>query len=189
MKRKEAKTPMRVFLVKAAIVAILVGGGTLMAMNMFKQRFTIMYDPQQERCLPNYSVYLVDKHDRKVIKGKPYAFKAKGIMPYLDHAHEKVEGIKEHYRDGALLLKIVDATEGDKITIKENDLWINGKVHPSGGLILSKTLRTPKTKFVRDIEVQKGEYWVFGRTNNSFDSRYWGPISQDQIVGRAYPIF
>jgi len=182
------KIPYRQFFLRAAITSVVVGVAVLAGMAMFKSRYLIMYDPQQERCLPNYSIYLVDLKDKELVKGKPYAFKAKGIMPWLDNIHEKARKLKDHYKDGRVLLKVVDAIEGDKIKVGENTLWINGKVHPAGGLILAPTLQLPKSTFVRDITVKRGEYWFFGRTNNSFDSRYWGPVVQDQIVGRAYPI-
>ncbi|MDV5555438.1 S26 family signal peptidase [Enterobacter hormaechei] len=30
---------------------------------------------------------------------------------------------------------------------------------------------------------------VYGQKPFSFDSRYWGTVKNDQIIGRAYPLF
>ena len=46
-----------------------------------------------------------------------------------------------------------------------------------------------KKKFYGSRVLKDGEYWMMGTKYLSFDSRYWGPIKEDQIVARAYVIF
>ena len=50
-------------------------------------------------------------------------------------------------------------------------------------------------KMHRVLPVWKGcivlsptQYFVFGRHRNSFDSRYFGPVEQSQVVGTAYSL-
>ncbi|MFD1690653.1 S26 family signal peptidase [Azotobacter chroococcum] len=37
--------------------------------------------------------------------------------------------------------------------------------------------------------IEADRYWFFGRTADSFDSRYWGSVASHQIIGRAYPLW
>ncbi|MCB6146779.1 S26 family signal peptidase (plasmid) [Providencia rettgeri] len=34
-----------------------------------------------------------------------------------------------------------------------------------------------------------GHIWLMGRTKVSFDSRYWGVLPIENVIGRAYPIW
>jgi len=36
--------------------------------------------------------------------------------------------------------------------------------------------------------LNKDQVFLMGTTKESFDSRYWGPVRRDSIIGRALPL-
>jgi conjugal transfer pilin signal peptidase TrbI len=79
MKLVVKKQAWKVYLPKLASVGlfILLGGGAFMS------RYRIGIDSQIDRCIPNYSVYLIDLKNQNIEKDKIYAFKANGLQPLL----------------------------------------------------------------------------------------------------------
>lgn len=84
-------------------------------------------------------------------------------------------------------IKRVVATEGDTVKISDGQLYINGK--PENAEYLSKEVRTAGDI---DIVVKKDRVFVLGdNRSNSLDSRYFGTVEKDILVGkvilRVYP--
>ncbi len=90
-------------------------------------------------------------------------------------------------REGTRILKAVAGVPGDHIRIAGTELYIN-EMHRDR-LWLAKSLpgRQPGD-FDTDRVLQEGEYFLMGTTKESFDSRYWGPIREDAILGYARPL-
>ena len=98
------------------------------------------------------------------------------------------------YADGRMgylhqvpILKQVAAGEGDVVCTRAGALSINGRwrapvfVHDPRGATL------PQWRGCRAL--LKGEFFVFSsRIPNSFDSRYYGPVNVDQIMGVFEPV-
>jgi conjugal transfer pilin signal peptidase TrbI len=57
------------------------------------------------------------------------------------------------------------------------------------GLPLAEKLMKAPSTFNRDEKVPPSAYWMTGKTPKSFDSRYWGYVYDDQVIGRAYAMF
>ena len=185
----EKKKPWKPFLVKAGIVSTVTVISVGTACAAFSARYEILIDPQMVKCLPDYTVYLVDRKDTTPVRGEPFAFKASGIAHYLDENDQRLDEVRRYYEDGKKLLKIVDGMPGDKIQVREDGVKVNGEVKGVPGLIHSKLLKMKKKDFEQDYVLEQNKYFFAGRTFDSFDSRYWGHVDGGQILGRAYPLF
>jgi signal peptidase I len=98
--------------------------------------------------------------------------------------------------DGVRLVKRVVAVPGDRIELRDDHLVINGKT-ASYALVLNETVEgkthalriQPQQRGMRSfgpVEVPPDRYFVMGdNRDNSFDSRYFGFVSRDRILGRA----
>lgn len=152
-----------------AVLVLLWIAGTVFANN-----YRIGIDQQKETCLPGYNLYLIDLNDKEPRRGEVYAFRAKGVSPI--------------YEDGTRLVKILRGMPGDTIRIDQNDqIFINEK-YVGCCLHHADTLKQPRSNFHGKATLGADKYWFMGTHQKSFDSRYWGTASNEQIIGRAIPI-
>lgn len=103
-------------------------------------------------------------------------------------ARMPVTGLGVGARPGDRIVKRVMATEGDMVKVKGAELYINGS--HTERLWLAKSIPGKRPgDFDRDITIGEGELFLMGSTQESFDSRYWGPIKREEILGAAIPLF
>lgn len=96
------------------------------------------------------------------------------------------EGIK---RDDLIIFKTEDKTyckrviglTEDQIEINTTEIFVNNKLFKE-----TSGLGLPDSKII----IKDNEYYVVGdNTGNSIDSRFLGPISDTQIIGKVVKIF
>lgn len=90
--------------------------------------------------------------------------------------------------DGTFFIKRIVAMPGERVTIKSGEVFINGKPLEEGYI-------APGTRTFgdRDLTLESDQYFVLGDNRSySFDSRNWGPLSRDRIIGvvrlRLWPL-
>lgn len=159
------KKPWKSFGPKVLLVCAVVAPACVYAFD----RYSIGIDPQNEQCLP-WRIFLIDKHDTQPVRGETFAFKSSHM---------------ERYGRG---IKFVDGVAGDLVVVNAEHTSVNGKVVGNGLMFAGKLGYTPQ-QLSRTGRVPEGNVWLMGRTDNSFDSRYWNSISATAIIGRAYPIW
>ena len=158
------------FLLRAGLALLLV-----LAVGAYvTDRFRIGLDDQSRQCLPPHRWFLIDRYDRDLAQGALVAFAARGLDPY--------------FRDGQTVVKRVAGVPGDRITVDSEAVRINGAL-VAEGLALAGTLGRASSDFQRADILPSGHLWVMGETADSFDSRYWGPLPQAQVIGRAYALW
>lgn len=167
------RAPRRVsgaFLAKGlALSALLAGGIVLLA-----DRYSIAIAPQASLCLPPHRIWIIDKHDATPIRGEIFAFKSAGLAPL--------------FADGTTIVKVLDGMPGDEVKVDLEVTTVNGRPLAQGLDVAAEHGVDPQ-RYVRAGRIEEGRYWFFGRTRDSFDSRYWGSVGQEQILGRAYPLW
>ncbi|MGN6182052.1 MAG: signal peptidase I [Thermoanaerobaculia bacterium] len=113
--------------------------------------------------------------------------------------------------DGVRLVKRVVAVPGDKVEMRDNQLYVNGKIAKQSPIALvstdsgqayvldedldghnHKVMLTPEIPAVRSfgpVTVPPGNYFVLGdNRDNSNDSRFIGFIERRRIVGEAVAV-
>lgn len=158
------------FGLKALIVVMVIA----LAGGAFASRYRIGIDTQLVKCIPGYSIYLIDRKDRGLEKGAIYAFAAQGLNPL--------------YEDGTQMVKYLRGEPGDHVSVGEHGIKVNG-LTVGQGLTHAETLGVPPASFTGEAVLKDDNYWFMGTSDESFDSRYWGTVNDDQVIGRAYPIF
>ena len=169
--RQRAPRQLSVRYLAKAIVLSAVAAGAVMALT---SRFTLAIAPQTNLCLPPYRVWVIDKSQREPIRGEIFAFKAKGLQPL--------------FSDGTMIVKVLKGMPSDDVQVDLQGTRING-VLVADGLEVATQHGIDPNRYVRKATVAPGHYWMFGETLDSFDSRYWGSIEANQIMGKAYPIW
>jgi signal peptidase I len=102
------------------------------------------------------------------------------------------EDIPNFDPDKPIWIKRIVGVAGDSVSIRDNRLCIDGE-KVTDPPFFKKNAYFPKSLqgnvFAEQV-VPEGHVMVFGDNSaNSYDSRYWGPIPVDRIIGKAFVRF
>jgi signal peptidase I len=119
------------------------------------------------------------------ITGHPY-IPNRGDVVIFNEPQNKLEGFSQ--TGSKQLIKRVVALPGERVVVKDDVLTVYNKEHPEG-FQPDKTLpygaNIPETTIDTDVVVPANSLFVCGDNRpDSQDSRMFGPISADQIVGK-----
>ena len=116
------------------------------------------------------SVFLIDKSDRNALKGELVAFTWKNAPPIPD---------------GITVIKRVVGVTGDKVSVRNRDIFINGTFI---GHAKERARTGEPLEVIGDCVIAQNHFFAAGDHPDSFDSRYAPPglISTQAIKGRAY---
>ncbi len=89
--------------------------------------------------------------------------------------------IKAGYDSDIALIKRVIGIPGDKIEVKDGNLYLNDQIQNK--FITDKNINYS----IGPLIVPENSLWVMGdNRNNSLDSHVWGPLPYKKIIGRAF---
>ncbi len=103
--------------------------------------------------------------------------------------------------DNQVLLKRVVGLPGDVLSIEDGHLLVNGVPADEGYVRRSGRRPGDRPSRVRAVPdapwslqtpytVPDGFYYVLGdNRTDSFDSRFWGPVAREAIIGRAMAVY
>jgi conjugal transfer pilin signal peptidase TrbI len=93
-----------------------------------------------------------------------------------------------YYREGVLFVKEVKGLPGDRLEIRgDRTVRLNGE--------FIDTVRATDSQgrgvdpFLYDGVIPTGSYFLYSPARNSYDSRYYGLIKRERIVGKAIPLY
>jgi signal peptidase I len=93
---------------------------------------------------------------------------------------------KYPYDTTKFFIKRIIGLPGETVDIKGNDVTITNAAHPNGFKLDQPFVKNPAnndTHFVLSAD----QYFVMGDNRiASSDSRYWGPVSRNLLVGKAF---
>ncbi|MDO5561275.1 MAG: signal peptidase I [bacterium] len=90
---------------------------------------------------------------------------------------------------GCDFIKRIIALPGETVKIVDGKFYVNGQALDESTYLAGTTITQPGayTADEREITLGTDQYFVSGDNRaNSADSRYWGPISKNAIIGRAF---
>ena len=163
---------------RKAYVFLAVGVFVLAALltHAFAAHYRIAIDTQLVPCL-DARVLLIELDDRKPVIDEIFAFKAP-------------EAAAPVYPAGTLMAKRVAAGPGDTVSVTaEGKILVNGTEVARGMAHLSFLSPQERSRFVGQRRLKEGEWWMVGESATSFDSRYWGPLNVQHVVGRVHVIY
>jgi conjugal transfer pilin signal peptidase TrbI len=158
-------------LLNAALVFLLLYA----VMTWFSHRFVLGFDQQSELCLlGHHRWYLIDRAATPKASGDLLAFRSDSRMaPEL--------------KPGTMVVKRVEGLATDRIELMPHGVRIEGLITP---------VNYPHRERLQDRAnpngaywiLPEGHYWVMGDHVRSFDSRYFGPVQPQQVLGVAYAL-
>jgi len=141
----------------------------------------------------NYGTYGINlwspglSDDKQLKKGQVYVF----ISPNMN----------------VPIVKRLIGTSGDKVKIESNVIFVNGKaietlktdenhmtetwkeIYEGTEYLTLRTINTKETSFPETLVPENAYYFLGDHRNNSFDSRYWGAVPKDKIIGKVIYIY
>jgi signal peptidase I len=124
-------------------------------------------------------------------KDKEQILAEKLTIKYKDPTRSEVAIFNSPQNKDVLLIKRVIGLPGDTFMIKDGSVYINGS-------LLKEPYLTSGTKTEGNIELKEGveykipadQYVMLGDNRSvSTDSRYWGMIKKETILGRGFLIY
>jgi len=145
----------------------------LVAAGYISGRFIVGHDPQDQRSLAE-TVYLVDRYAEDFERGDYAAF-------YAGDLHPKA-------RKGRIFIKRIVAIPGDVVRVADGVVTVRGtdKGTLEHGL---EAFDAPASAYARQGPIRGQHYWMMGTTAVSFDSRYFGAVPGDHMIGKVYPLY
>ncbi len=135
----------------------------------------------EARFIPSSSMektLLID--DRLIVEKIGYHFEQPQRGDVIVFKTDNIKQLQErNYKNEAFIKRII-GLPGDTVAIREGVVYVNQKP------VQEKYIAEKPNQDFGPVKVPPSSYLVMGdNRNNSYDSRYWGFVPKDDIIGRA----
>jgi conjugative transfer signal peptidase TraF len=105
-------------------------------------------------------------------------------------AHIARRGAARGYLNHPEMAKCVAAAGGDTVDISREGLTVNGHPLPGTAPLTRDSRGRPLSRYPRGPhDTLTGQLWLYSNhIPNSWDSRYFGPVPGDALLGRLVPL-
>ena len=155
---------------KYILIAVLLG---LLLVVFVVQRNSVVGDSMVPT-LHNNDQLLVEKISKLV-----------GGIDYQDIITIKTDELRGH-EDGPNIIKRVIGLPGDTIEIRDNEVYRNGDRLDESEYLMPGTQTEIRSLSFAKVTLADDEFYVLGDNRSiSLDSRYFGPVKLEFVIGRA----
>lgn len=149
--------------------------GIVVVGHVLTQRYSIGIDDQKELCLAgHHRWYLIDRWNRE--------FKDGDLMAFASD-----ERMRPFFKDETTFVKRVEGIPGAMVQEDQDEIRVDNRSVGHGFPLLDH-VGVRNAVGQKPFQLQPLTYWVMGDQPKSFDSRYWGVVYQQQVIGRAYAL-
>lgn len=137
----------------------------------FISTFTLYIDKQAEALSLGYRFMLANRRATTVQRGQLWAF--------------STDSMAELFQPGEIIGKQIVGVPGDQIDVDSVGVYVNGQLvrkHDAPCLKEGICLQ------FRSEQIPDGRFFGVGTHPRSYDSRFWGYIEQDRLIGRLHGI-
>ena len=138
-------------------------------------------------------VYEDTVHDHLFVNKMIYRLRGPERGEIIVFKAPKEADVEGNHQNENILIKRLIGIPGDRILIKE------GKLYRNGVEVVEPYIAQPMTTFDpsaahygvgEELTLGPGQYFVMGdNRNHSWDSRFWGVVTRDRIIGEAAFLF
>lgn len=142
------------------------------------QRYQISITQSATACLP-ITAAMIDTRNKTPRRGHLMSFLIRKAEPY--------------FAEGTNFVKLTAGIAGDTVSIDVDGVTVTSpqgevtRYDTSASRMLAYTKLT-EDDIKREFVVPEGQYFALGTLPASFDSRYWGLVDQNDVIGVGYAI-
>lgn len=176
---------------------------SIASLLLFSSYYLIAFAAERDRCLP-YRLFFVEK-GLTPVRGDYISFVGQDI-PYFPEGKSWIK-IATGVEGDRITVRIISREERElhpeyfveKVYL--NGMPINigiqgyvylhkkGETYPQTFRVLEKTTTGKPVPMIEPGLIPQGSYFVTTPIQRSFDSRYWGLVKKENVIGEAYPIY
>jgi conjugal transfer pilin signal peptidase TrbI len=140
---------------------------------LLASKFTLAVPSQEYSCLfARY--FLVDKTNITIKRDRLIAFNLPVDTPY--------------FKKGSRWIKKLVGVPGDRVIVGIDEVLINGKSYKNNMRQLLMKIELSESAIIREFVLAEDEYFMVGETPLSYDSRFWGVVHAQDMIGDAYAV-
>lgn len=121
----------------------------------------------------------------RVVSGAPE--RGDFVLVRLPKSVEKLAAIRGYLPAGVPLIKRIAAVAGDDVCAFDGAIIVNGELVARQRKVDQAGRSLPRWNECR--ELVQGEFFLLGDAPDSFDSRYFGPVTSARVIGRLAPLW
>lgn len=157
--------------------------------------FSIRFTDSRMTCFP-YKVWFIDKTDKEPGIGDFIAFRTPQKAVYVP---EHKVWIKRVFAAGEGQIDVTPADSNTSVCAEINgvnrELPVKAYVRVTSGMnqqfftaFAADSLGRP-LPIINSQVIPSGYYYTYSPAVRSYDSRYWGLVRKDEILGKAHPLY